>query len=131
MTTTEGHQHDLDQLADTLFAAFERNDPEAIQRCCSPDARFSQNGSSPTPISQLLPGFARLRERIGQHRYGAVRRGLFADGFVEEHDVTSVLPDGTPISLRACVVARVDASGLITELNEYLDPAAMRPRSTS
>ena len=72
-----------------------------------------------------------MRERIGQHRYGAVRRGLFADGFVEEHDVTSVLPDGTPISLRACVVARVDDRGRITELNEYLDRAGMRPRSST
>ena len=122
--------HDLDALADALFRAFEANDTAAIEACCAPDARFSQNGSPSVPIARLLPSFASMRDRIGSHRYTEVARGLFADGFVEEHTVETVLPNGTPVRLRACVVARVDDSGRVRELNEYLDPAPMRSAST-
>jgi ketosteroid isomerase-like protein len=123
--------HDLDALADALFGAFEANDPDAIAACCAPDARFSQNGSRPVALSTLLPSFATTRDRIGDHRYTEVRRGLFGDGLVEEHTVETVLPDGRPVRLRACVVLRVDDAGLVTELHEYLDPAPMRTRSRS
>ena len=123
--------HDLDALADALFAAFEANDPAAIEGCCAPGAQFSQNGSRPVEVAALLPTFATMRDRIGQHRYTEVRRGLFDDGFVEEHTVETVLPDGTPAKLRACVVVRVDGSGRVTELAEYLDPARLRAGSGS
>ena len=114
----------LDDLADRLFRAFEDNDADTIAQCCAEDASFSQNGGPATSIGTLLPSFASLKERIGQHRYTEVRRGLFDDGFVEEHTVETTLPDGTDVRLRACVVARVDGEGKLIELNEYLDPAA-------
>jgi ketosteroid isomerase-like protein len=124
MTATD--QQSLHDLADALFAAFEANDAATIERLCAPDARFSQNGSRPVAVSALLPTFASMRDRIGQHRYSEVRRGVFADGLVEEHTVETVLPDGTPVRLRACVVVRVDGSGRVVELSEYLDPSKMQ-----
>ena len=113
---------DISNLAETLFRAFERNDAEAIAACCEPDARFFQNGRGGRTITELLPGFATLSERIGHHKYSEVRRELFDGGFVEEHRVTSTLPDGSPMDAVVCVVGRVGPSGKLVELNEYMDP---------
>lgn len=108
-------------VVDALFAAFERNDPDAIAACCEPDASFSKNGAASGPLAGLLPGFATLHERIGHHRYTEVRRAVFDGGFVEEHRVETVLPNGTPYTVVACVVGSFSASGLISELREYVD----------
>lgn len=116
----------MHNLADRLFRAFEANDPDAIAACCNPDAEFFKNGTRSGVLADMLPGFASLRTRIGDHRYTEVRRGIFADGFVEEHRVVSTLPDGSPLDVVACVVARTDDSGLITHLAEYVDTTATR-----
>jgi hypothetical protein len=114
---------EIDALAEALFRAFEANDPDTIGALCAPGATFSQNGNGPTLMVDLLPGFAKLSERIGHHKYVDVRRELFAAGFVEEHRAVSTLPDGSPMSKWACVVGRVDPSGQLLELHEYLDTA--------
>jgi ketosteroid isomerase-like protein len=119
---------DISNLAETLFRAFERNDTDAILECCEPDARFFQNGRGGSTITDLLPGFATLSERIGHHKYSEVRRETFAGGFVEEHRVTSTLPDGSPMDAMVCVVGRIGPSGKLVELNEYMDPG---PRARS
>jgi hypothetical protein len=114
---------EIDRLAESLFRAFEDNDADTIASLCEPEARFSQNGNSPTPITDLLPGFARLSERIGHHKYIDVSREVFASGFVEEHRAVSTLPDGSPMDKWACVVGRVGPSGKLVELHEYVDTA--------
>ena len=113
----------IDTLAERLFRAFEANDADTIATLCEPDAQFSQNGNSPTAIADLLPSFASLSERIGHHTYTDVRRAVFDGGFVEEHRAVSTLPNGSPMSIWACVVGRVGPSGKLAELHEYLDTA--------
>ena len=119
---------DIDVLAERLFRAFEDNDAATIESLCDPEARISQNGNEAKLIVDLLPGFAKLSERIGHHKYTEVRREVFDGGFVEEHRAVSTLPDGKPMDILACVVGRVGASGKLIELHEYLD-TAQRPRS--
>ena len=111
-----------------LFRAFEDNDAATIESLCEPGARLSQNGNEPRLIADLLPGFAKLAERIGHHRYTEVRRAVFDDGFVEEHRAVSTMPNGAPMAVWACVVGRVGDSGKLVELREYLD-TAQRPGS--
>ena len=60
---------EISDLAERLFRAFERNDTDAILGCCEPDARFFQNGKGGATVTELLPGFATMSERIGHHRY--------------------------------------------------------------
>ena len=112
---------EISNVAETLFRAFERNDTDAILRCCEPDARFFQNGKGGATVTELLPGFATMSERIGHHRYSEVRREVFDGGFVEEHRVTSTLPDGSPMDAVVCVVGRVGPSGRLVRLDEYAD----------
>ena len=111
----------IDELAEKLFRAFERNDTDAILECCEPDARFTQNGRGGSTVAELVPSFATMSERIGHHRYSEVRREVFDGGFVEEHRVTSTLPDGSPMDAVVCVVGRVGPSGKLVELAEYAD----------
>jgi ketosteroid isomerase-like protein len=113
-------------LAERLFQAFMDNDPDTIRSCCAPDATFWKNGTRSGTVDEMLPGFANLRARVGNHRYTEVRRSAFTDGFVEEHRVVSTLPDGSPLDVVACVVGSVGPDGLITELREYVDTTPRR-----
>ena len=118
MTDVPAH----DELAERLFRAFEANDVDTIGACFAADATLAQNGNPPVLVRDILSTFATLHERIGWHKYVNVKRATFSDGFVEEHGVETVLPDGTPFSRAAvCVVARIGPDGLVTEFNEYLD----------
>ena len=113
----------IDDLAERLFRAFEANDADVIASLCEPDAQFRQNAGPVATMAEVIPGLAKLHERIGHHRYVDVQREVFADGFVEEHRAVSTLPDGTPMDILACVVGRVGPSGKLVELHEYLDTA--------
>jgi hypothetical protein len=113
------HDH-VNRLADNLFRAFEANDPDAVRACCDDDAVFSRNGEQAGLARDLLHSFGTLHERIGHHRYTDVRRELFANGFVEEHRVETILPSGEPFAVVACVIGRIGTSGRISELSEYV-----------
>ena len=61
----------------------------------------------------------------GRDSYRSIVRVTGDHAVVEEHRVISTTPDGREIDLAACVVLRVDAQGLITSLDEYVDPTAI------
>jgi hypothetical protein len=118
MTDVPAH----DELAERLFRAFEANDVDAIAACFEPDGVLAQNANPPGLITDALPALATLHERIGWHRYVNVKRATFSDGFVEEHGVESVLPDGTSLTIPAvCVVARIGPTGRVADFHEYTD----------
>ena len=118
MTDVPAH----DELAERLMRAFEANDTDAIAACFEPDGTLAQNANPPAPITDALPALATLHERIGWHKYVNVRRATFSNGFVEEHGVETVLPDGSSLSIPAvCVVAYVGPNGLVADFHEYQD----------
>jgi ketosteroid isomerase-like protein len=114
---------EIDDVAEQLFRAFEANDADTVASLCDPDATFRQNAGPVVKMAEIIPGFAKLHERIGYHKYVDVQRATFPDGFVEEHRAVSTLPDGKPMDILACVVGRVGPSGKLVELHEYLDTA--------
>ena len=116
IVSVEAH---IDPLAERLFRAFEDNDADAVAVCCV-RLWFSKNGVPTGLLQQVLPYFATIRDRIGQHRYHDVRRHTFADGFVEEHRVDAHPPGGDAITVYVCVVGRVNDDGLLTDLAEYV-----------
>ena len=58
-------------------------------------------------------------------KYTDVRRVIGNDAVAEQHVVTLIKPDGTSASSEVCLVARFDADGLVTRLDEYVDTSAM------
>jgi hypothetical protein len=60
-------------------------------------------------------------------RYEVLDRRIFEDGFVQQHILHAIIGDGTAIALRVCMVIKVGPTGLITRIDEYLDPADLAP----
>lgn len=116
---------------------------DAVARCAEEWSRCSQAGDFDGMLALTAPGMTAwqtggepprlfvdalvdiraMRERMGPWEYLYPR--LIADdrGFCEQHVVRFTRPDGSVRDFTACVVAEVDERGLISRLDEYLDPA--------
>ena len=119
---------EVEAIADELFASFEEHDYERSRAMFAPDARsWSNLRSIESDVDGLLGNLPVMLESIGRHRYTDVRRIVGVDGFVEQHRVVFARPDGTELDLGdVCVVVRLDADGLVTRLDEYLDTHGLR-----
>ena len=114
----------LDDLADRLFGAFVAHDLDVVAAMMAPDAVIVQNGNRSTFV-EARSWLETIRNVIGDHRYEDVRRVIGDDVIVEEHQVRSTTPAGKQLDLAACVVVRVDGTGRITSLDEYVDTAQL------
>jgi hypothetical protein len=132
VTTTRPAGPELDdavqgaaRAADTFFTAAAQGDVAGFESVTSDATVFWQNTDGrERNRTQVLRHLERLRAAVGTWEYRDVRRLTSADGFCEQHLVVFTAPDGSTTELEACVVARVDASGLITRLDEYVDGSA-------
>ena len=90
----------------------------------APGATAWQSGGVPPVLFvDAVAGLRAIRERLGPWRYLHPRRVVDDHGFCEQHVVRFSRPDGRVRDITACVVAQVGQDGLITRLDEYLDPA--------
>lgn len=62
-----------------------------------------------------------------ERHYEILDRQLFDGGFVQQHLLHATGHAGQSISLRVCIVIRVDTNGLINRIDEYFDPAGIAP----
>jgi hypothetical protein len=119
---------EVEVIADQLFASFEEHDYDRSRSMFAPDARaWSNLRNVESDVDGLLANLPVMLQSIGPHRYTEVRRVIGVDGFVEQHRVVATRPDGTELELGdVCVVVRLDRSGLVTRLDEYLDTHGLR-----
>ena len=111
------------EICEALFGAFSAGDEVRIRTLCTPDMQARQNNNPPMDLDSLL-GFSRsVLDVVDNFRYEEARRSETATGFVEEHSVRGVLPDGSPLDVAVCVVADV-RDGKVCEIREYLDLSA-------
>jgi hypothetical protein len=90
----------------------------------APGATAWQSGGEPAGLFvDAVAGLRAIRERLGPWQYLHPRRVVDDHGFCEQHVVRFSRPDGRVRDITACVVAQVGQDGLITRLDEYLDPA--------
>ena len=115
---------DLEAIAARLFDAFVAHDLDLVESMLAPGAILTQNGTA-LPWSEARPMIEGLRDVLGDHVYTEVRRVTGDHAVVEEHHVVSTTPAGDAVDLAACVVLRVNADGLITQLDEYVDPTPL------
>jgi ketosteroid isomerase-like protein len=113
------------EVAQALFSAFADGDADAVRGLCAPDMRAYQNHGPAMNIDQLLEFSLAVHRIVDNFRYEDAIRSATAGGFVEEHSVQGILPDGSELRLAACVVAELRA-GKVSELREYLDASAAR-----
>ena len=114
---------DNTELCKTLFDAFAEGDQERVRTICTPDMQARQNNSPPMDLDTLLDFSRAVLRVVKDFRYEDAKRSSTATGFVEEHNVRGVLPDGSNLDVAVCVVADVRDSK-VCHLREYLDLSA-------
>ncbi|GAA4041658.1 DUF4440 domain-containing protein [Erythrobacter jejuensis] len=110
----------MQDLADTLFRAFEAGDAEGARACLADDFALVQNGGRPMDRETLITFARAFRSVVSGYRYEKPQFSTTDSGFVREHEVCGTLPDGSELRFAACVVAEV-TDGKITAVREYLD----------
>jgi ketosteroid isomerase-like protein len=113
-------------IAQTLFQALARGDDDGVRALCAPAFELRQNGGPVMDLAALLRFNQRVHAVVRDFRYEAVVCAATATGFVEEHAVRGLLPDGSELALAACVVGAV-TDGKVTIVREYVDTAAAGP----
>lgn len=114
----------LDTLADQLFAAIEHGDRDALAALWSDDiVVWRQGGGRERDKARGLKVIEWFIDATAQRRYEVLDRRIFDGGFVQQHVVHATATDGRPLQFRACLVVAVSPAGLITRIDEYLDPA--------
>lgn len=120
----------IDRVADDMFAAVERGDIPALNAMWSDDVTVWRLGGGGTRDKgralKVLDWFVRATH---DRRYELLDREVFDGGFVQQHLLHATTRAGGELSLRVCMVVKVAANGLITRIDEYLDPAELAPLS--
>ena len=113
-------------LAEKLFAAIEANDQDALRNdVYAPDiVVWHNNDNHGQLIDENLKVLRWLHRNVKSKRYEEVRRQATPSGFVEQHVLRGIAPDGTELNVYACLVVTV-ADGRITRIDEYLDGNAL------
>jgi ketosteroid isomerase-like protein len=110
-------------LCDRLFSAIMRGDIEAVRGIYAPDAVIWHNDDKTAQApEQNLRVLGWVTRNVKDLRYEEIRRHETPAGFVQQHVLRGIAPNGTPIEVPACIVCEV-RDGRITRLDEYLDSA--------
>lgn len=116
------------QAADRMFDALERGDIPALAALWSDDiVVWRQGGGRDRDKSRALKVIEWFVDSTTDRRYEVLDRRQFDGGFVQQHIVHATGANGSPLAFRACLIVTVDADGLVTRIDEYLDPADLAP----
>ena len=115
------------ELCEQLFAAIMRADVDAIRAIYAEDAVIWHNNDNaeqnPEENQRVLRWVTR---NVKDLRYEEMRRHETPSGFVQQHVLRGIAPNGTVLEIPACIVCTVEG-GRITRLDEYLDSAQTAP----
>jgi ketosteroid isomerase-like protein len=107
-------------VAKALFDAFAAGDEDTIRSLCTADFRARQNNGQSMDLDSVLRFASAVLRVVADFRYEDPVRSATTAGFVEEHRVCGLLPDGSAVNLPVCVVADV-RDGKVSNLREYFD----------
>jgi ketosteroid isomerase-like protein len=115
------------ELCDQLFSAIMRGDVEAIRGIYAEDAVIWHNDdkTEQTPDENLRV-LRWVTRNITDLRYEEMRRHETPTGFIQQHVLRGIAPNGAPLDIPACIVCTV-VDGRVTRLEEYLDSAQTAP----
>lgn len=111
------------EVCDLLFSAITRRDIDAVRDLYAPDAAIWHNNDQVEETAERnLRVLSWVTRNIKDLRYEEVRRNELPGGFVQQHVLRGIAPNGTPLEIPACIFGQV-RDGRITRLEEYLDSA--------
>ncbi|MFN8616548.1 MAG: nuclear transport factor 2 family protein [Dehalococcoidia bacterium] len=109
------------EVCDQLFSAIARGDIEAVRGLYAPNAVIWHNNDMVEQTrEENLRTLGWVTRNITDLRYEEMRRYDTGAGFVQQHVLRGIAPNGSPLEVPACVVCQVK-DGQITRLDEYLD----------
>ena len=115
---------DPNDVANRLFAAIEAGDGTALAALWSADIVVRrQGGGRERDKARGLKVIEWFVDSTTSRRYEILDRQEFDGGFLQQHTVHAIARTGAPLTFRACLIVKVGADGLITRIDEYLDPA--------
>ena len=115
------------QLAERLMAAITAGDVEAVRNIYARDAVIWHNNDGlEQSVDDNLHVLRWVVSNIRSLRYEDIRRQRTASGFVQQHVLRGIAPNGRDLDIRACLICTV-SNGRITRLEEYLDSAQIAP----
>ena len=118
----------ITHVADRLFTAIERGDVDTLAALWADDIVFWRlGGGRDRDKPRALKVIEWFVDATAERRYEVLDRRIFDGGFVQQHLVHAIAKDGAPLSFRACLVVQVRPEGLISRIDEYLDPADLAP----
>ena len=118
----------MNDIADRLFDAIERGDGTALAALWSDDITvWRQGGGRERDKARGLKVIEWFVDSTTDRRYEVLDRRSFDGGFLQQHNVHATTAAGAPLTFRACLVVKVAPDGLITRIDEYLDPADLNP----
>jgi ketosteroid isomerase-like protein len=114
-----GHREDISALSNRFLSALERGDPAEVRAFYTRDAVIWHNFDDVAQtVDENLKLLGWMSRKLPQRHYRIVRREILPDGWFQQHVLEATL-------LACCVVTVRD--GLISRLDEYLDPAQAAP----
>jgi ketosteroid isomerase-like protein len=118
----------LASVADRLFAKIEAGDVNGVAAMWAENVSVWHTGDqSPSEKAHAIRVIEWFVSATADRQYDVLDRQYFGDGFVQQHVLSGSAHNGKPYSLRVAIVIRVGSDGLITRIDEYLDPADLAP----
>ncbi|MCW2685240.1 MAG: ketosteroid isomerase-like protein [Mycobacterium sp.] len=118
----------ITSVADRLFAAIEAGDVATVAGLWSTDVAVWQVGARcDRDKSRALRVIDWFVSSTSGRRYQVLSRQVFDGGFVQQHILHATSRTGTPVAMRVCMVILVGTDGLISRIDEYLNPAELAP----
>lgn len=107
-----------------LFETVEHGDLETLYEIFAPGALVWHNTDDAfTDIPTTVRNLDAIRTSAAEFRYVDIRRSPTPEGFVQQHALIVVMPDGRSIRDMCCCICTV-ADGRITRMDAYHDSAA-------
>lgn len=111
------------EVCDQLFSAIMRGDVDAVRGIYAPDAVIWHNNDQVEQSpDENLRTLRWVTTNVKELRYEDMVRHGTPTGFVQQHVLRGIAPNGKALELPACIVCEVK-EGRITRLSEYLDSA--------
>jgi len=118
----------MTSVADRLFSAIEDGDIDAVAAMWSDDVSVWHAGDKrPSDKARAMRVIEWFVSATADRHYDVFDRRVFEGGFVQQHVLSGTARNGTPYSLRVGIIIAVGPDGLITRIDEYLNPADLAP----
>ncbi len=115
-------------MANRLFGAIERGDYQTVDGMWAPEVTVWHTGDPrDNDRVRALKVIRWFMDVTTTRSYEILDRRFFDGGFVQQHVLRASRSDDVSIEMRVCIVVKVDASGLITRIDEYFNPSDMAP----